>query len=197
MLVISNLLTYWHYGKKRLEALVGYQKQLESQVASQSAELTLMKEIVNNLSQKTSNLNETISNLSQETSRSKEDAEKLDKELQDSKAKLEKEAAENREKLEKQEACNKANELSQIPGDMVFRNSGSQEGCGPSNFSHIPSSTEGALEYIQGFLQNYRNTGSYYWRHNPDICLQDAGNNHPILEERYNKYLYYKKICEE
>lgn len=100
----------------------------------------------------------------------------------------------SKKELEKQDACNKANELSQIPSDMVFR----ATGCNVAyRYDRIPSSTQGALEYVRGFLDNYQKTGSPYWTHNPDVCVDDAQSHLPILEDRHENYLEYKEICDE
>ena len=103
----------------------------------------------------------------------------------------------NEAALSKQQACTKANELSQIPAGIVLRTAGESggNGCGPSNTGFIPSSTQDALAYIQGFLKHYKDTGMESWQHNPDVCLYDAQNALPTLETRFADYQKYKKLC--
>lgn len=99
--------------------------------------------------------------------------------------------------LSKQQACTKANEFSQIPAGIVLRTAGESggNGCGPSNTGFIPSSTQDALTYIQGFLKHYKDTGTESWQHNPDVCLYDAKNALPTLEIRFTDYQKYKQLC--
>lgn len=92
----------------------------------------------------------------------------------------------------KQTACNKANEFSRIPADMVFRTNGCKAG---SRVSFISSSTQQAIEYLRGFLDNYQKTGLLQWQNIPEVCLEDAQINLPILEKRYNDYLTNKASC--
>lgn len=95
-------------------------------------------------------------------------------------------------------ACIKANELVMVPSDMTIRLSGSgPNGCTAQDISasHISNNTEEAYDYVKGFLDNYEETGSRYWLHNPDICIYDAEDLDDELEDRAEEYKYYSEIC--
>lgn len=138
--------------------------------------------------------------LDEQTSRVNE----LEQQLEAEKAKnatLEAELTQTKEsnemKFNQQQACIKASELSQIPTNIKLRTAGESggNGCGPSNTKFIPSSTEGALNYLQGWMQHYKDTGSQTWQHSPDVCLYDAQNALPILEQRFADYQKQKDLC--
>ena len=44
--------------------------------------------------------------------------------------------------------------------------------------------------------ENYKNTGSIYYKHNPDLCLDDVEKSLSKLKDRRDKYRDYKKKCE-
>ncbi len=99
--------------------------------------------------------------------------------------------------LSKRQSCDMANELSRVPASMEFRSNGEGEECGSSFVSHVPTSTEGALNYAIGLLDNYKKTGAVAWKHIPEWCIKDAKKYKPVLEERLSQYHYHKSICEQ
>jgi|GEM_PF-5926798 len=201
--ILFNILTYIHFDretKKLAQTSSRIQGESNEILSSQSAKLNLLSREVEFLASALPDLANGADGkggLSQELADLKQEISDLEKQIQKNKTEQEKATSESQAELSKQQACTKANELSQIPTDMTFRTTGSADSCGISNFSHIPSSTQGALEYLNGYLQNYRETKSIYWHHNPDVCLQDAGSHQPVLEARYEEYLKYKKLCDE
>jgi len=104
--------------------------------------------------------------------------------------------------LTKQEACNKMNEYSQLSSELQFRYGGAGEGedawrrCTSTISSQVGSNTENAYEYVSGWYENYKNTGSIYYKHNPDLCLDDVEKSLSKLKDRRDKYRDYKKKCE-
>jgi len=104
--------------------------------------------------------------------------------------------------VSKQEACNKMNEYSQLSSDLKFRYGGAGDGedawrrCTSSISTQVGSNTENAFDYVSGWYDNYKNTGNIYFKHNPDLCLDDVENNFTKLKDRRDKYREYKKKCE-
>lgn len=93
------------------------------------------------------------------------------------------------------------NEYSKLSSDLKFRYGGAVEGedtlgrCTLTISSQVGSNTENAHEYVSGWYENYKNTGSIYYKHNPDICLDDVEKSLSKLKERRDKYREYKKKC--
>ena len=100
-------------------------------------------------------------------------------------------------KLSKQEYCNKMNEYSQLSSELKFRYNGESggNGCSSGYASHISSNTENAYDYINEWYKNYKSTGSFYYKHNPDVCLYDVEKLMSKLKERRDKYREYKEKC--
>lgn len=193
VLLAGYIGAYFYFGNKNKElasALSGIEKESHEFAASSSAELQELVSKIKGLENELASKDEIISSLNSNLKQLGESGNAQVGELAGRQAKLEGQLSESQKELEKQQACNKANELSQIPGDMVFRASD----C-INTYGKIPPSTHGALEYLQGFLDNYNRTGSPYWQHNPDVCLKDAQNYLPVLESRYKEYQKYKKLC--
>lgn len=185
---------YRYFGSKNKQlenALSGIERESREFAASSSAELQKLISKIEDLEGELASKDAVISSLNSNLKQLGESGSAQVGELAGRQAKLEEQLSESQKELEKQQACDKANELSQIPGDMVFRASD----C-INTYGKIPSSTQGALEYLRGFLDNYNRTGSPYWQHNPDVCLKDAQDYLPVLEKRYEEYQKYRNLCE-
>lgn len=104
--------------------------------------------------------------------------------------------------LTKQEACNKMNEYSQLSSELKFRYGGAGEGEGAGNgcfvsvSTQVSQNTENAYEYVSGWYDNYKKTGSFYFKSNPDLCLYDVEKLFSKLKDRRDKYREYKEKCE-
>lgn len=197
VLLASYIGMYQYFGSKnkQLEStLSGIERESRELAASSSAELQRLVAKIKDLEAELTSKNEAISSLNSNLRQLGESGSALEGELKEGQAKLEEQLSKNQKELERQQACNKANELSQIPADMVFRSTGCDVAY---RYDRIPSSTQGVFEYVRGFLDNYRKTGSSYWQHNPDICVEDAQKYLPVLENRYEEYQKYKGACEE
>jgi septal ring factor EnvC (AmiA/AmiB activator) len=140
---------------------------------------TLEKEILGYKNQ-ISNKDSEILNLKKNLSSKESDLDKLDS------------------KLTKQEYCNKMNEYSQLSSSLQFRLSGESggNGCSTAYASHIGSNTEKAYDYVNGWYKNYKDTGSLYYKKNPDLCLYDVEKMLSKLKDRRDKYREYKQKCE-
>lgn len=149
-------------------------------------------ELNKNISQLNSKLETVVSDV-----KNKDDANKsLQAELtgvNKSKTDLENRVKSNEVALSKQQSCTKANELSQVPGDLVIRG-GDTNVCNPSG-TNLPSSTQGVLDYLHGLVKNYKDTGLWTWHQIPEPCQADAEKAIPILEKRFADYQNYKNIC--
>lgn len=109
---------------------------------------------------------------------------------------LKNEASKSAVITKKNQVCQKADELSRLPSDIVIRQGGGGDnGCNSISASWVPNTTKGTLDYINGFLDNYRKTGSPYWKHNSDVCINDAEKYQSILQSRYNEYLKIQSQC--
>lgn len=99
---------------------------------------------------------------------------------------------------EKNEACTKANELSQIPGDISLRADGESggNGCSSSRVGYLPSSTQSVLDYLRGLIVHYQEKNSWTWLHSPEVCKYDTEKAIPVLEQRFTDYQKYKNLCE-
>lgn len=98
---------------------------------------------------------------------------------------------------EKNEACTKANELSQIPGDISLRADGESggNGCSSSRVGYLPSSTQGVLDYLHGLILHFQEKNSWTWLHSPEVCKYDTEKAIPILEQRLTEYQKQKALC--
>jgi hypothetical protein len=99
-------------------------------------------------------------------------------------------------RADKEEACRKANDLKIAPAEtkIAFYTESKNE---PIYHAWSPDTTEGLLEYIRGYIKNYEETGSRYYKHNPDYAPELAQKYLPILENRWQEYLVQKELCGE
>ena len=97
-------------------------------------------------------------------------------------------------KANKEEACRKMNELKIAPPETKIAKY--TEGNAPIYASWAPDTTKELLEYLYGYIENYEETGSRYYSHNPDYAPEFAQKYIPILENRWEEYLTKKELCE-
>ena len=97
-------------------------------------------------------------------------------------------------RADKESACRKTNELKIAPKESKIAYYTEQSNQ-PIYASWAPDTTEELLEYLNGYMQNYEKTGSYFWLHNPDYIPELVLKYIPILEERQKEYLAQQQIC--
>jgi len=95
----------------------------------------------------------------------------------------------------KEEACRKAEELKIAPQETKIAYY-TEQGNRPIYASWAPDTTEALLEYLHGYIQNYEETGSRYYLHNPDYDPELVQEYILILENRWQEYLIQKELCE-
>ena len=95
----------------------------------------------------------------------------------------------------KEQACRKAQELKRAPQETKIAeyNSVNQ----PVMASWAPDDTDLLLNYLNGYMENYRNTGKHAYTHIPDYIPDTAQQYIPILEARWAEYLIQQEICEQ
>ncbi|MDD2287741.1 MAG: hypothetical protein PHQ01_02315 [Candidatus Pacebacteria bacterium] len=101
---------------------------------------------------------------------------------------------ESQKNLLKEEACRKANELKFAPPETKVMGYTETSNM-PINSKFAPNTTEDLLIYLKGYMNNYKETGSFYYLHNPDYNPTLAQEYIVILEERMSDYLIQKDMC--
>ena len=99
---------------------------------------------------------------------------------------------ENNQDIEK--ACRIASELSVAPPETKIA-SYTETSHQPQNASWAPDSTEGLLEYLEAYMENYNSTGSRLYLHNPDYDSAFVAGYISVLKERLQQYNVQKDIC--
>lgn len=172
--------------KKEFEAKIDEeQKKYNQEIQNKNTEISRVNSQNQTLLNENKNLTTQISTLKKDVSSKDKEIDKIDS------------------KLSKQESCNKMNEYSQLSSDLKFRYGGAGEGddswrrCTSTVSPQVGSNTENAYEYVSGWYENYKNTGNIYYKHNPDLCLDDVEKLLSKLKERRDKYREYKSKCEK
>lgn len=99
-------------------------------------------------------------------------------------------------RADREVACRKANELKLVPPETKIAYYTEQSNQ-PIYASWAPDTTEELLEYLHGYIQNYENTNSRYYRHNPDYAPELVQNYISILEEHQQEYLIQQELCNQ
>jgi len=96
----------------------------------------------------------------------------------------------------KEKACRLVSSLVMAPGEtkLAYYTESSDS---PVYAGWAPDTTKELYNYLVGYAENYINTGSQYYNHNPDYRLYYALQHVKVLETRFGSYLENKALCGE